>query len=109
LAAEHEEAGRTVLPIEVLTEAVVDLLTMPRVLRDIVCWRFAGLRYRDIGAALGLSRKAVEHRHVRAMDEWPSLKGLFALKLVKRGRRRKKGGVGWMGRRGPVNSGAKHD
>ena len=84
-SADHAEDW---LPISVMSEAVAQLLAMPRGMRDIVCWRFVGMPYGDIAAAEGLTLAAVEHKHRRAMKSWPALRALFALKAEKQRRRR---------------------
>jgi hypothetical protein len=93
------EGGDDRVPISVMSEAVAQLLTMPRTLRDIVCWRYAGMKYRDIAAVFGVTTKAIERRHQRALDAWPVWRALFAWKAAKRKRRKPHGGERWKNRR----------
>jgi hypothetical protein len=86
--AEQEEER---LPISVMTEVVVELLNLKPEIRDIVCWRFAGMPYRDIAALQGITVAAAEIRHWRAMKKWPALRALFAAKAAKQARRKSVG------------------
>ncbi|MCX6995788.1 MAG: sigma-70 region 4 domain-containing protein [Kiritimatiellaeota bacterium] len=79
------------LPISVMSEAVAQLLTMPPAVRDVVCWRFAGMKYGDIARVQGVTVAAVENRQRRAMQRWPALRALFAEKAAKQGRRKPHG------------------
>ena len=78
------------MPVWVLTEAVTELLEMPPALRDLICWRLAGFKYREIGALQGASVEALENRHRRAMVRWPALRALFVVKAAKRKNRQRK-------------------
>ena len=77
------------VPMSVLNEVVERLLILPPVLRDVVCWRFAGMKYRDIAVLQNVTMAAVEARHRRAMKGWPELKAMFQEKLVKQSKRKK--------------------
>lgn len=77
-----------VLPISVLNEVVVRLLSMTPETRDVLCWRFAGMPYRDIAVLQGVTVAAVEKRHWKAMKKWPALRAMFATKVAKHGRRK---------------------
>lgn len=92
MAEENDER----LPMSVMREAVVTLLELAPQLRDIICWRFAGLKYRDIAVLLGVTMAAVEIRHRRALRRCPALRALFAEKLAKQKRRKP---YGWQRRR----------
>lgn len=83
-AAELEE----VLPVSVMSEVVFRLLSMTPETRDVVCWRFAGMSYRDIAVLQGVTVAAVEKRHWKAMKKWPALRAMFAMKLAKHTRRK---------------------
>lgn len=80
---------RTVLPIDVMRDCVVGLLTLPAGLRDVVAWRFGGMSYQEIADTQGVSMAAVEKRHRRAMALWPGLEALFLEKKVKQKVRKK--------------------
>lgn len=84
-----ELCDRTLMPVDVMRDCVVGLLTLPPDLRDVVAWRFAGLTYPEIADAQGVSMAAVEKRHRRAMALWPGLEALFLEKKVKQKRRKK--------------------
>jgi len=77
------------VPLSVMSEAVAQLLTMPPAVRDVVCWRFAGMKYGDIARVQGVTVGAVENRQRRAMQKWPALRALFAEKAAKQKRRKK--------------------
>ena len=92
---EFEQEGRedrevNVLPVEVMREVVVGLLKLKPELRDVVAWRFAGVRYDDIALAQGVTRACVEKRHRRALELWPALRALFARKVAKQHRRKRR-------------------
>lgn len=57
-------------------------------LRDVVAWRFAGVRYADIALAQGVTQACAEKRHRRAMELWPELRSLFPRKVAKQGMRK---------------------
>lgn len=80
------------MPVDVLGEAVATILMLPPTLRDIVCWRYSGVLYRDIAVLQGMTTAAVEQRHRRAMRRWPILQELFREKVAKQWRRRPHGG-----------------
>ena len=82
------EGDEVHLPISVMREAMVEFLRLPPEIRDIVCWRFAGMPYRDIATIQGITIAAVEIRHWRAMKKWPALRALFAAKAAKQSRRK---------------------
>ena len=75
------------LPMSVMREVVVGLLTLRPEVRDVVAWRYAGMRYTDIAGIQGVSPSCVELRHRRAMKAWPVLKALFPEKTAKHERR----------------------
>jgi hypothetical protein len=77
------------LPISVLGEAIVQLLDLKPEVRDVVCWRFAGMDYHDIAVLQGVTTAAVELRHSRALHKFPALTALFVNKARKQGRRKK--------------------
>ena len=52
LAEAGSEELRDSLPVDVMQEIVVGLLKLKPELRDVVAWRFAGIRYGDIALAL---------------------------------------------------------
>lgn len=83
-----QKTGELLLPISVMSEVVTELLTMPPEIRDVVCWRYAGMPYRDIAALQGITMAAVEMRHWRAMKKWPALNALFVEKAAKQVRRK---------------------
>jgi hypothetical protein len=83
------QADEALVPMSVLNEVVERLLILPPVLRDVVCWRFAGMKYRDIAVLQNVTMAAVEARHRRAMKGWPELKAMFQEKLVKQSKRKK--------------------
>ena len=76
------------VPLSVMIEAVTQLLTMPPAVRDVVCWRFVGIKYGDIARVQGVTVGAVENRQRRAMQKWPALRALFAEKAAKQKRRK---------------------
>jgi len=71
------------LPVSVLQEIVVGLLKLKPELRDVVAWRYAGMKYDDIALVQGVTRACVEKRHRRAMAVWPALEALFPRKIAK--------------------------
>jgi hypothetical protein len=81
----HEEDN---LPVGVMQEIVVGLLKLKPELRDVVAWRFAGIRYDDIALAQGVTRGCAEKRHRRALELWPALRSLFPRKVAKQGMRK---------------------
>jgi len=77
------------LPVSVMREIVIGLLKLKPELRDVVAWRFAGIRYSDIALAQGVTEACAEKRHRRAMELWPALRALFPRKVAKQGMRKK--------------------
>ena len=67
----------------VMQEIMVGLLKLKPELRDVVAWRYAGMKYDDIALVQGVTRACVEKRHRRAMELWPALKSLFPRKVGK--------------------------
>ena len=103
---EREEEDQ--LPLSVMADAVAALLSLRPHIRDVVCWRYAGMKYRDIAVLQGVTVAAVELRHRRALKKWPALKDLFAEKAAKQKRRQPHGGSGCGSRaKARRNSGAK--
>lgn len=88
-SCEPELYDHTVMPMDVMRDCVVGLLTLPADLRDVVAWRFGGMSYQEIAATQGVTMAAVEKRHRRAMKLWPGLEALFVEKKVKQKRRKK--------------------
>ena len=82
------EEGEDRLPVSVMREIVVGLLKLKPELRDVVAWRFAGIRYADIALAQGVTQACAEKRHRRAMELWPELRSLFPRKVAKQGMRK---------------------
>ena len=76
------------LPVSVMQELVVGLLKLKPELRDVVAWRFAGIRYSDIALAQGVTQACAEKRHRRALELWPALRALFPRKVAKQGMRK---------------------
>jgi hypothetical protein len=77
------ESLATLLPIDVMREVVATLLTLPPDVRDVICWRFAGMKYREIALVQGVTPAAVEARHKRALVKHPVLRALFPWKAGK--------------------------
>ena len=75
------------VPVSVLWELVVTLLTLPPRARDVVCWRYAGYKYGDIARVLHVTKAAVEVRHRKALKQHPLLRCLFPSKSGKHGQR----------------------
>jgi len=84
---EEAEGGETKLPVGVLEELVARLLTLPQEVRDVVCWRFLGLEYKEIARKQRITAAGAEARHKRAMRLFPELRELFVLKTLRRGLR----------------------
>ena len=76
------------LPISVMNEVIFILLSMPPEVRDVLCWRFSGMSYRDIATLQGITIAGAEVRLWRAMKKWPALRALFAEKAAKQARRK---------------------
>lgn len=88
-APEPDEEGVDMMPVDVLAEFAGRLLELPQDVRDVVCMRFIGLSYREIGRRQGLTTAGAEARHERGMRLFPPLRALFTRKMVKRRLRRK--------------------
>ena len=73
------------VPVSVLWELVVTLLTLPPRSRDVVCWRYAGYKYREIALVQHVTTTAVELRHRKALKRFPLLRCLFPSKAGKQG------------------------
>lgn len=80
LGGVEAELHEAQLPVTVLEELVERLLTLPRELRDVVCWRFMGLEYKEIGRKQRITTAGAEARHDRAMRLFPELRQLFIVK-----------------------------
>jgi DNA-directed RNA polymerase specialized sigma24 family protein len=76
------------LPVSVMREAMVEFLRLPPEIRDVVCWRFAGMSFRDIAVLQGITVAGAEVRLWRAMKKWPALAALFTEKAAKQSRRK---------------------
>ena len=68
------------VPVSVLWELVVTLLTLPPRTRDVVCWRYAGYKYLDIARVQHVTKAAAELRHRKALKQYPLLRCLFPSK-----------------------------
>ena len=79
-AADPEAAREWGVPVSVLWELVVTLLTLQPRTRDVVCWRYAGFKYRDIAMLQHVTVPAVEQRHRKALKRHPLLRALFPSK-----------------------------
>ncbi|NQU97037.1 MAG: sigma-70 region 4 domain-containing protein [Chloroflexi bacterium] len=90
---EEGDSGEEHLPVSVMQEIVVGFLKLAPELRDVVAWRYAGVKYTDIALVQGVTISCVEKRHRRAMALWPVLRSLFPEKCAKQERRRT-GGAG---------------
>lgn len=71
------------LPVRVMEELVARLLTLPAELRDVVCWRFAGMEYQEIAKRQRITTAGAEARHRRAMRMFPELRELFVVKTAR--------------------------
>lgn len=80
---EEVQEPEPTLPVDVLQEFVVRLLSLPQDVRDVVCWRFIGLTYPEIAAKQGLTIAGAEARHERAMRMFPELRELFIFKTAR--------------------------
>ncbi|QHI70482.1 RNA polymerase sigma factor [Tichowtungia aerotolerans] len=74
------------MPVEVLSKFVEALMELPPEQRDVVAWRFQGLRYKDIAERQGTSTQLADMRHKMAMRDFPILRALFPEKAAKRQR-----------------------
>ena len=79
----HGSGEEERLPVSVMQEIVVGLLKLTPELRDVVAWRYAGIKYGDIALVQGVTQACVEKRHRRAMELWPALRALFPRKTGK--------------------------
>ncbi len=86
---EEFEMEEAVLPVSVMSEAIANLMALSSTTRDVVCWRFAGMRYREIARRLGVTVAGAELRHRRALNKWTALRALFTEKSEKQRRRKK--------------------
>ena len=91
---EEEIADDPVIPMSVMSDVIWRLLSMPPGMRDVICWRYAGRSYREIGRMLGMSMAAAESCHRRALTAWPALRVLFSEKVTKQVRRKPHSPVG---------------
>ena len=80
---EEREAEDRSLPVRVMEELVARLLTLPTELRDVVCWRFAGMEYQEIAKRQKITAAGAEARHRRAMRMFPELRELFIVKTAR--------------------------
>ena len=85
---EEEAVDDPAVPMSVMSEVIWRLMSLPPGTRDVICWRFAGRSYRDIGRMLGMSMAAAESCHRRALTAWPALRVLFSEKVTKQVRRK---------------------
>jgi hypothetical protein len=90
---ERGDGDGAVLPVAVLEETVALLMTLDPGVRDVVCWRYQGIRYGEIAKRLGVTTAAVEKRHRAALRQWPVLKMLFLEKVAKNARRKNRCGM----------------
>ena len=74
------------MPVDVLSKFVEALMELPPEQRDVVAWRFQGLRYKDIAERQGTSIQLADMRHKIAMRDFPILRALFPEKTAKRRR-----------------------
>ncbi len=87
------EVAEAKLPVDVLEELVERLLTLPQDLRDVVCWRFMGLEYKEIARKQRITTAGAEARHDRAMRLFPELRQLFIVKTARQRMRQPAGTV----------------
>ncbi len=88
---EEVEAVDGKLPVGVMTEFIARLLALPPEVRDVVCWRFTGVTYPEIGRIQGITSAGAEARHERALRLFPELRKLFGRKIAKQKLRRRAG------------------
>ena len=91
-AFDEPDEPEELFPSSVVQEIITVLLTMPRVVRDAVCWRYAGFKYRDISVVQEVTMAGAEIRVRRALRRWPVLQALFPEKIAKQAVRRRKAG-----------------
>jgi hypothetical protein len=82
-----QPSTNTLLPVDLLSDFVTGLMSLPSELRDVVAWRFQGLQYKEIAERQGTTTQCAEMRHKRALKIWPALQSLFPRKAAKRRRR----------------------
>jgi DNA-directed RNA polymerase specialized sigma24 family protein len=75
------------MPISAMGDVLKGLFQLSEKTRLVVCMRYRGMLYREIGKALRISTCAAELRHRRAMRKWPALKALFPWKVAKHAKR----------------------
>jgi len=83
-----EDTDEGMVPLSVMKEIVFQLLCMTPENRDVLCWRFAGIPYRDIAILQGVTVSAVEKRHWKTLKRWPALRAMFTEKAAKHGSRK---------------------
>ena len=88
LADADGEDSEGCLPVEVLTELVGRLMSLPRDVRDVVCLRFGGMEYKEIARRQRITAAGAEARHERALVLFPELQELFIGKTARHNRRR---------------------
>ena len=81
---ESDVEDEKLVPVSVLWELVVTLLTLPPRTRDLVCWRYAGYKYRDIALVQHVTKAAAELRHRKALKRFPLLRFLCPSKVVRK-------------------------
>jgi hypothetical protein len=81
---EEADATEAKMPVGVMEELVARLLSLPRELRDVVCWRFTGLTYPEIARKQRITTAGAEVRHKRAMRLFPELRELFIAKMARK-------------------------
>lgn len=79
-------------------ELVVTLLRLQPRTRDVVCWRYAGFKYRDIAMLQHVTVTAVELRHRNALKRHPLLRALFPSKAGRQRSRKRHAHAGAEGR-----------
>ncbi len=85
---DEPEEDEPVMPVAVMREAIARLLMLDPKTRDVICMRYAGVRYHEIARRLGVTVAAAEVRHRRALERWAPLKALFPEKTAKQRRRK---------------------
>ena len=73
------------IPAWASTEFVTQLVEMDPVVRDIVCWRLAGMSCVEVGAALGMSGNAVEKRLRVFAKRFPLFAGAVGPRVFRKG------------------------
>jgi hypothetical protein len=72
------------MPVSILADFLHSFMRLPAEQRDVVSWRFQGLRYKEIAERQGTSIQLAEMRHKIAMRDCPALKYFFPRKTAKR-------------------------